>query len=196
MVIDFEDQHTKSVHLDNSVMLSFDDGPNEHTTEVLDILKEQNVVASFFVIGKYIKGNEGILKRIHEEGHQIGNHSFNHQPSFDWQSTSKVLEELKHTNHIIYEVLQFAPHLFRPPFGVTNPNIAKALKELGMTSVGWNVRSYDTIAKSEEQLLERILNRVTSRSIILLHESGPFTIKILPKLIQELRQRGYELSIL
>lgn len=192
-IVDFHDEISSKL-LGNSVMLSFDDGPHEYTERILDILKENDVPATFFVIGNHILNREHVIKRMYAEGHQIGNHSYYHKASFDWQSVKAMLEEINLTNYKIYEVIGVSPHLFRPPFGVTNPNLAKAVSKAGMTSIGWNVRSYDTIAKDENKLLDKIVKNTQSGSIILLHDSIAITVKILPKLIKELRQRGYNFT--
>lgn len=196
VIVDFETDYVKQHEVKGKVCLTFDDGPQEASSSILDILKTHQVSAIFFVIGQNIDKNPAILKRMHEEGHQIGNHSFAHKPSFDWQNVTQMKAEIMATNHRIAAITGTTPYLFRPPFGVTNPNLAKAIKETNMTSVGWNMRSYDTIAKDEQALLNKILKGTKDGSIILLHDACAITAKILPKLITELRQRGYEFTTL
>lgn len=180
----------------NRVALTFDDGPAEHTTAILDILKREKIPATFFLIGKNIKGNEAVLQRMKAEGHSIGNHSFDHGFHFDWQSAAKMQEEIEHTNQIIEEVTGNATNLFRPPYGVTNPNLAKAIYNSNMRSIGWSLRSKDTVAKSEAQLLRKILRRVKPGDIILLHDRCSITAAILPELIATLKKRGFEFATL
>lgn len=176
---------------DNAVALTFDDGPCEGTTTVLDILRKEKVPATFFLIGGQIKGHEEMLRRMATEGHEIGGHSYSHSKHFDWQSSRNMLSELLATNEAIERVTQKPVRLFRPPYGVTNPNLAKAIRQSGMKSVGWNIRSLDTKAKSEEQLLNRILEKVKPGAIILLHERCQVTQKILTRLITAIREKGY-----
>lgn len=180
----------------NKIALTFDDGPAEYTEEILDILKKENVKATFFLIGKNIEGNEHIVKRMNEEGHLIGNHSFYHGKNFDWQSSKSMMKEIEETNDSIEKITGKRPVYFRPPFGVTNPNLAKAIAQTGMKSVAWNIRSFDTMAKSEEKLLKRLLTQSKANSIILLHDRCAITAKILPQLIYDLRAKKFELSLI
>lgn len=178
------------------IILSFDDGPHDNTATVLDILAKEKIKAQFFLIGKNIEGREDIVKRMHTEGHQIGNHSFEHGNNFDWKSTNAIVEEIVTTNEIIENITGEQVRFFRPPYGVTTPNIAKALEITTMNSVGWTVRSLDTTAKDEEKLIAKIVTETVPGAIILLHDRCDITIKILPKLIVQLRQKGFEFSIL
>jgi len=176
------------------VAITFDDGPSAYTGMILDLLKAENVTATFFLIGKNIMGNELILKRMQEEGHSIGNHSYGHGFNFDWQSSRAMQEEIEKTSRIIYQTTGNPVTLFRPPYGVTNPNLAKAIKQSGMQSVGWSLRSMDTVAKSEQKLLHKILSRIKDGDIILMHDSCSITAGIMPQLIMELKQRNYEFT--
>src|SRR5204863_5252046 len=124
---------------------------------VLDILQEKQVPAAFFCIGNRIASRKELLLRVHEEGHLIGNHSFSHHSLFDLYSAERMEQELHQMNAAVEQVVHRRPRLFRPPYGVTNPNLAKAVKRAGMVAVGWNVRSYDTIAKSEKRLFEKLM---------------------------------------
>lgn len=178
------------------VALTFDDGPAEETNAVLDILKRENVAATFFLIGKNIAGREHIVSRMQAEGHSIGNHSFHHGFNFDWQSAARMLEEIEQTNQAIEAITGQQVKLFRPPYGVTNPNLAKALRNSGLKSIGWNLRSMDTVAKEEERLLDKILSKVKAGDIILLHDRCAITVAILPQLISELKKRGFSFATL
>jgi peptidoglycan/xylan/chitin deacetylase (PgdA/CDA1 family) len=159
-------------------------------------LKREKVKATFFIIGKNIAGKEAILKRMQDEGHSIGNHSFNHGFNFDWQSAAKMLEEIEQTNQAIESVTDVPVTLFRPPYGVTNPNLGKALRNSNLKSIGWNLRSMDTVAKDEKQLLHKILTRVKAGDIILLHDRCNITAAILPELIATLKKRGFTFATL
>lgn len=178
------------------VALTFDDGPAEYTEAVLDILKRENVKATFFVIGKNISNREILLKRMQAEGHTIGNHSFNHGFNFDWQSAAKMQEEIELTNQAIEGVTDAPVTLFRPPYGVTNPNLGKALRNSGLKSIGWSLRSMDTVAKDKQQLLNKILTKVKAGDIILLHDRCAITADILPELITALKKRGFGFATL
>lgn len=177
------------------VALTFDDGPHEHTPAILDILAKYNVKATFFVIGKQIPGNEAILKRIAEEGHLIGNHSYSHTGSLYARSASAIRADIAQCNRLIYDVSQQEPKLFRPPFGVTNPALAKAVTQLDMSVVGWSVRSYDTMAKDEAKLLRKIMKGIRFNDIILLHDRCPITVAILPRLIEAIQEKGMQFAL-
>jgi len=173
------------------VALSFDDGPGKETEAILDILKDYGINAAFFNIGKNVTADERLVKRMDEEGHLIGNHSYNHGVNFDWKSARKMKQELRETNNAIKNIIGKTPKLFRPPYGVTNPNLAKAVKQLGMISVAWSIRSFDTTAKDPKQLLARILNKIKGGDIILLHDTIAITREILPQLITETTKKGF-----
>lgn len=173
------------------ITLTFDDGPATETSAILDILKEQQVAATFFTIGKNVRQYPEIAKRWHNEGHLIGNHSYNHGFNFDWQSTAKMQEEIKATNVVIEKITGIKTKLFRPPYGVTNPNLARAIRQCEMHSIGWSIRSFDTTAKDPEKLLARILQKTKGGDIILLHDSMSITGNILTEMIVKLRQKGY-----
>lgn len=172
--------------------LTFDDGPHaEVTPRILDILKEKQVPAVFFVIGKNMAGNEDVIGRLHAEGHQIGNHSFSHSATFDLKSAGATLEEIQQTTQRIESLIPIKVKWFRPPYGVTNPNLARAVKRSGLQSIGWNLRSLDTVAKSKEQLLAKLLDRSAPGSIVLLHDRCTITAEVLTDYIDECKRRGY-----
>ncbi|MES2566073.1 MAG: polysaccharide deacetylase family protein [Bacteroidota bacterium] len=175
---------------ENKVMLTFDDGPhNPNTSRVLGVLKKHKVNAVFFLIGKNIIGNEAVVEQITHEGHQIGNHSFSHDHWIDVWSIKKVTDDFTRCDTLIK---QHQPSkLFRPPYGVTNPNIAKAVKVLKLQSIGWNVRSYDTSTKNIEKIKQRILSQLKPGAIILLHDRLDFMPELLDDLIQAIKEKGY-----
>ncbi len=174
------------------VILTFDDGPhNPNTPWVLEVLKKHDVKALFFIIGKNISGNEAVLKQIVDEGHQIGNHSFSHDHCIDIWSTKKVTNDFAVCQKLIE---QYQPNnkLFRPPYGVTNPNIARAVKTLNLQSIGWNIRSYDTSIKDIEKIKQRVLSQLKPGAIILLHDRLNFMPELLESLIPAIKAKGYK----
>jgi peptidoglycan-N-acetylglucosamine deacetylase len=176
---------------DKWIALSFDDGPARETEAILDILKEQNVRAAFFSIGKNAAASPELVKRWDAEGHLIGNHSYSHGFNFDWQSAHTMAKEIADTNKVISGLTGKSPRLFRPPYGVTNPNLARAVRKTNMYSVGWNIRSFDTKAKDPQALLTRILTQIKGGDIILLHDSMAITKQILTELIDTARANGF-----
>jgi peptidoglycan/xylan/chitin deacetylase (PgdA/CDA1 family) len=175
----------------NNIALSFDDGPAAHTAEILDILSKEGVPAAFFCIGKNAEASPDIVRRWHSEGHLIGNHSFDHSFHFDWKGRKEMLEEINRTNETIVKVAGVKPRLFRPPYGVTNPELSHAVVLSNMTSVGWSLRSFDTKATDPEKLLHRITGNIKGGDIVLLHDSMQITARILTALIQSCREKGF-----
>jgi peptidoglycan/xylan/chitin deacetylase (PgdA/CDA1 family) len=110
------------------IAISFDDGPDaENTVRILQMLKDNEIEAAFFCIGSRIAGNESLLKRAYNEGHLIGNHSFSHHFWFDMFSSKKMLADMRMMDVAMNSVIGKTPKLFRPPYGVTNPNLKKAI---------------------------------------------------------------------
>ncbi len=175
----------------NCIALSFDDGPAAETAAIADILKKERVPAAFFSIGKHAAAHPDLVRRWDEEGHIVGNHSFYHGFNFDWQTSSRMKKEIDDTNDVIEQIIGKRPRFFRPPYGVTNPNLAKAVLKADMHSIAWSVRSFDTSAGDGEQLLARILNQLSGGDIILLHDSVHLTREILTELIKCARERGF-----
>jgi len=173
------------------IALTFDDGPGQETAAILDILKMQNAPATFFCIGKNAATNTEVLKRIDAEGHLVGNHSYNHGFNFDWQSANTMAAEMSKTNEVIATAIGKTPKLFRPPYGVTNPNLAKAVALTNMHSIGWSLRSFDTKAKSAQELLNSISDKLQGGDIILLHDTKAITREILTDLIVNARKKGF-----
>jgi peptidoglycan/xylan/chitin deacetylase (PgdA/CDA1 family) len=175
-----------------AIALTFDDGPSpEYTPRVLDILKEHNLKAAFFCIGKNIAGNEALLQRIAREGHVIGNHSLTHSSWFDLFPARKMLAELQQTDTLIELATGRRPALFRPPYGVINPNVRDAVRQSGHVVIGWNVRSYDTMIDDNQKLMDRLLRLLRPGAVVLLHDHGKRTPEVLPQFIRAVRERGY-----
>lgn len=134
------------------VYLTFDDGPHPPETErVLDVLRERGARVTFFLIGSKVSGNEAVLRRMLEEGHALGLHTYSHAGTFPLLSFDKMLADVNEGKRAVESVAGKKISLFRPPFGVTNPTIAKVIRTLGLQTVGWDVRSFDTMfCKSSE----------------------------------------------
>jgi peptidoglycan/xylan/chitin deacetylase (PgdA/CDA1 family) len=177
------------------IALSFDDGPaNAFTPDILALLKENNIEAAFFCVGNRILGNETLLKQVHEEGHIIGNHSFSHARWFALFPARKMLADMKLMDLAMNQETGLTPRLFRPPYGVTNPTIRKAVSRGNYISVGWNIRSFDTKIKNDKRLLRRVTKRVKPGAIVLFHDTSKTTLNILPEFIRKLKQDGYTIS--
>lgn len=177
---------------EKKIAITFDDGPHEMTPKILDVLQKYNCKASFFCIGNQVDSFPEVLKRIASEEHIIGNHSNSHSNFFGFFSTGKVLQELNLTNQKIEKLIGKKVTLFRPPFGVTNPSIAKASKQLNFNVIGWNIRSLDTIIDSDSKLFERVKKKVRPGGIILFHDTSEKTVIVLERLLLFLQSENYQ----
>lgn len=174
------------------IALTFDDGPSENTLKVLDILKNHNAKATFFCIGNNIEKHPEILRRIDAEGHIIGNHSFSHSHFFDFYRKNRVTQELKETDNLILEITGKKAQFFRPPYGVTNPSIRRALEVTQHKTIGWNIRSMDGISKNTQAIFNRIVKQLSPGSVVLLHDTRPETNAVLEQLLQSLAEKKYK----
>ncbi len=176
------------------IAISFDDGPAvNYTPQVLALLKYHNIKASFFCIGNRIHGNEHIIKQIIGDGHIIGNHSYSHHFWFDMFSSKKMLADMQQMDGAMEAVTGSRPKLFRPPYGVTNPNLSKAIRKGNYTPVGWSVRSLDTVIKEEGELLRRVRKGLKPGAIFLFHDTSKTTLNVLPEFIKEVKKQGYDI---
>ncbi|MCH2045182.1 MAG: polysaccharide deacetylase family protein [Saprospiraceae bacterium] len=176
------------------ISLTFDDGiDQEITTKVLDLLKKYNAPATFFCIGKkLVPATYPILKQMDRDGHLVGNHSFSHSNFFDFYSSARVQKELEDTSQIITNVLNKKPLWFRPPYGVTNPQIGRAARRLGYEGIGWSIRSLDTVIKKTEDLQRRIQKRLHCGAIVLFHDHHEKILDILENFLIYLQKEGYQ----
>ena len=182
----------KNATTEKKVWLTFDDGPTAEVTPfVLDTLKENNVKATFFCLGKQIEKHPEIFQRIKAEGHDIGNHSFSHTNGFT-TCTKKYLKDIEKCQNIIPET-----KLFRPPFGNIYPwQISKLKKDFKI--IMWDVVGWDFDKNtSKEKCFLNVVNNVGSGSIILLHDNEKAQENLqyaLPKIIEALKERRFAFS--
>lgn len=177
------------------VALTFDDGPNEETTpRVLDILKQHNIKATFFLIGEKAKKYPHIVQRMVEEGHIVANHTYSHKGIFPVCTGRVVAAELQKCSDTIADIVGKHPKLFRPPFGVTNPIIGAKVKQMGMQTVGWSIRSLDSVVKiKSKSICARVVSKLHPGAVILLHDRCKDDDVLLQMLIREIGKRGYKI---
>jgi peptidoglycan/xylan/chitin deacetylase (PgdA/CDA1 family) len=179
---------------EKQIAISFDDGPSpDITNKVLDILKTNEIKASFFVIGRKIVGNESILVRIDKEGHIIGNHTYSHSYFFDLFLPSKMANEFAITNNLIEKYTGKQTLYFRPPYGVTNPLIKIALKKFNFSVIGWSVRSHDGVKNDTNKIIKRVTRNLKSGDIILFHDNYPSIEKVLNEFITFTKNNGFKI---
>jgi peptidoglycan/xylan/chitin deacetylase (PgdA/CDA1 family) len=176
------------------VSITFDDGPDSSLTPVLlDQLKDLEIPAAFFCIGRKIKGNESLLKRMHTEGHIIGTHSYSHSNWFDFLTPFQMRQELKKSAHAVLEATGRNPLLFRPPYGVINPMLKKALQGSGLLVIGFSNRAWDTSAQKKKIIVERVMKNLKPGDIILLHDTVPESIEVIKTMAARLKQAGFHI---
>lgn len=182
---------------DNVVYLTFDDGPAGAETEaVLDVLKARGAVATFFIIGKNVTGQEPLVSRILAESHSVGIHTFSHSNIFPLYSKRLMVNDIDACKSILDRLSGVDVRVFRPPFGVVNPIVSYAVKKLGLKTVGWSIRSFDTRDyrqddKSCSLVLDRIMRRIKPGSVILLHDRLPGESALVSRLLDLLDAAGY-----
>jgi peptidoglycan/xylan/chitin deacetylase (PgdA/CDA1 family) len=187
-------------NLDKKIYLTFDDGPIPEVTEwVLDLLKSEDIKATFFCIGDNIKKHPEVYKRILADGHQTGNHTFNHLNG--WKTNTKsYLENFKLSETEHSKLNTEHSFLFRPPYGKIKPSQSKAIRQLGYKIIMWDVLSYDFDSTiSVEKCLENVISNTEQGSIIVFHDSlkAEKNLKYaLPKAIQILKNKGFVFDVI
>lgn len=182
-------------HNTRAVALTFDDGPDGQVTPmILDVLKEHNVKAAFFIIGDKAERNPEVIKRIDAEGHIIGGHSYSHHFFFDLFSRRRITTEMKRTSDIVFSLTGKRMLLFRPPYGVTNPTLARAIRAMNYTSVGWSLKSNDTVIKDDDLLFNQLTSGVNKGDIILFHDNKPWVVILLKTFIPYLKNKEYSID--
>ena len=196
-------------HQDNKrVFLTFDDGPSTAVTPyILDLLTQQNIKATFFVLGSKVEANPDLVKREYDEGHYIANHGYSHKYSEMYASTQNVLDEYNKTNDLIKNAIgnqNYNSLVFRFPGGSSGgpyndlkQEAKELLKQNGIASVDWNALTNDAAgANTKEKIMENFYNTVQNKTsiVILMHDAPDkiLTYECLPEIIQYFKDNGYE----
>lgn len=171
------------------VALTFDDGPDPKTTpQALDILKKYGAKATFFMVGQNIAGNEAIVKRVHNEGHQIGIHTWDH-PVLTKLPLESAKKEILDTQTAINNVIGIKPMITRPPYGAINTTIQNSVDQ---SFIMWNVDSLDWKTRNTKAIMQEIA-KTQPGSIILMHDIHQTSIDALPSVLEYLKSNGYTL---
>ncbi|MDP2858120.1 MAG: glycerol-3-phosphate acyltransferase [Bacillota bacterium] len=184
------------------VALTFDDGPDPvYTPQILDVLKKNNVKATFFIVGRHAEKYPAIVRQIAADGHNIGNHSETHPINLVMLSKEKIAQEVIKAEEAIYRACGIRPYLFRPPRGLYNKALTSLLRESRYTLVLWSLSSRDWQEPSYKEIVWRITTGIKNGDILLFHDSGSLivpeggsresTVAALPYVIKELRDKGY-----
>ncbi len=177
---------------EKKVCLTFDAAwGNEDTQQLIDILAQYNIRATFFIVGEWVDKYPESVKALSDAGHSIQNHSDTH-PHLPQLSREKVIEELENCNDKIEAITGVRPDLVRVPYGDYNNAVIEAAQSVGMYTIQWDVDSLDWKDLSADDIHSRVVKRVQSGSIVLFHNAALHTPEALPKIIESLTQQGYE----
>lgn len=161
----------------------------EYTPQILDILAEYDIKATFFVYGAYVDENPEMARRIVEEGHILGNHSYSH-PDFSQISDEEVLQQIEWTQESIYDATGYEAFLYRMPFGAGGPRVVNLLSDY--TSIIWNLDSLDWHLQDANAIYENVMANMSNDALILMHDTGQYTVDAVARFVPELVERGYE----
>jgi len=175
------------------IAMTFDDGPNpKNTPKLLDLLAARHIKATFFVVGECATDYPAIMKRIVAEGHEIGNHSWNH-PNFGKSSDDKIRSQVQRTNDIILAETGIKPTLLRPPYGSMTPKQRQWVHdEFGYNIILWDVDPNDWKEPGVNVVAQRIISGTRPGSIILSHDIHAPTIEAMPMVFDALLAKGYK----
>jgi peptidoglycan/xylan/chitin deacetylase (PgdA/CDA1 family) len=179
------------VHTNQKVIaLTFDDGPDSDFTEaILDILKQKQVKATFFVIGKNASQNPSLLRRMITEGHEIGNHGYTHN-----YNQRILTDELKQTDQSVYSATGTHTHFYRPPGGYVTKSQIEMIKDQGYVVTLWSVDSRDWRRPGVDGIVSNVVQKAFPGAIVLLHDGGGYrsqTVLALEQVIDQLNAEGY-----
>ncbi|MEO6120041.1 MAG: polysaccharide deacetylase family protein [Terriglobales bacterium] len=179
--------------------LTFDDGPNDpYTLQLLDVLAQHEVKATFFVIGSFVEGRPKIVQRMFAEGHEVGNHTYSH-PVLSLCDRGNVQDELSRCGEALQRIGVQAK-LFRPPFGARRPATLRIARKMGYIPVMWSVTCYDWKTTSAEQVEAHAVRGITGSDVILLHDGGhkrmgtdrSHTVEATDRIIRRYKEQGFE----
>ena len=172
--------------------LTFDDGPKpEVTPRVLDILDKHNAKATFFLIGLHVPGNEAILRRMYQSGHEIGNHTWGHR-DLSTLTPSEVEDEIEKAQQAITAAGVPVPRLFRSPYGAIDPMVRS---HIPLTIISWNIDPEDWRAKKPEKIVEHVLSHAKPGAIVDLHDIYNVTADSLDPMLTALEQQYHLVTI-
>ena len=185
---------------EKNIYLTFDNGYEEgYTEDVLNVLKKESVPATFFVTGHYVKEEPELVKRMVDEGHIIGNHSYHH-PDFTIMRKAEIKQELDDLEQAVAEVSdQKELQYLRPPRGIFSENTLKWTNELGYTHIFWSLAFKDWNTgdqKGWEYAYDQIMEQIHPGAIVLLHAVSSDNAEALENVINELKKQGYNFKSL
>jgi peptidoglycan-N-acetylglucosamine deacetylase len=177
------------------IAMTFDDGPSaENTPRLLEMLKQRNIKATFFLIGQNAASNPDLVRRILADGHEIGNHSWTH-PQLSKLSDDRVTMEITKTQDAIKDASGFSPTLLRPPYGAITPRQREWIEDrFGLNVILWSVDPFDWKRPGASVITQRILSQVRPGAIILSHDIHKQTVDAMPATLDGLIAKGYKFA--
>ena len=177
------------------IAMTFDDGPSaENTPRLLEMLKQRNIKATFFLIGQNVASNPDLVRRILAEGHEIGNHSWTH-PQLSKLSDDRVTAEITQTQDAIKDASGFTPTLLRPPYGAITPRQREWIESrFGLNIILWSVDPFDWKRPGASVITQRILSQTRPGAIILSHDIHKQTVDAMPATLDALIAKGYKFA--
>ena len=189
-LINPEQQDTSELDYDKPVVaLTFDDGTSEYTPEILEVLRENNSKATFFVVGSSVNKYKDTLNQIINEGNEIGNHTYNHK-DLTTVTDEELYKQVKGTDDLIYSATGYTPAIMRPPYGASDDELNKKILK---PVIKWSVDTRDWENRNTEMIVNEILENVQDGDIVLMHDLYESTAEAAKIVIPELVERGYQL---
>src|ERR1700722_8783589 len=175
------------------IAMTFDDGPSaENTPRLLEMLKQRNIKATFFLIGQNVASNPDLVRRILAEGHEVGNHSWTH-PQLSKLSDDRVTAKITKTQDAIKDASGFTPTLLRPPYGAITPRQREWIENrFGLNIILWSVDPFDWKRPGASVIMQRILSQARPGAIILSHDIHKQTVDAMPATLDALSAKGYK----
>ncbi|MCO5967646.1 polysaccharide deacetylase family protein [Actinoallomurus soli] len=177
-------------HVRKCIALTFDDGPVTGTAKLLDILKAHGAHATFFVLGQQVANNQDILKREATEGHQIGNHTFDHA-KLTGAPRAKVEDELIRTQEAILQATGTTPTVMRPTYGYSDKQLNEIAKQMGLAQILWTVDTLDWKDRNTAVVTKRVLAGAKPGHIVIMHDIRPTSVAAIPGILDALSKQGY-----
>lgn len=181
-------QARKKIDMRRAIAITFDDGPVRNTTAILNALKKYDAAATFFVLGSQTFGNEDILRRMHNEGHEIGNHSYDH-PELPYLSSESIRWQINRTDQLIRSATGSTTKVFRPPYGSYTSRVLYAANK---PAIMWSVDTRDWANRDASHLYYYLLNNTRNGDVVLMHDIHPSTVNGFINALPELSRRGFE----
>lgn len=188
--VDEEQENKRTINPDKPMIaLTFDDGPSKYTAEILEVLKENNSKATFFVLGSEVNKYKDILNQMIEEGNEIGNHTYNHK-DLTTVTDEELYKQIKGTDDLIYNASGYTPAIMRPPYGTSDDELNKKIPK---PVIKWSIDTRDWESRNVEMITDTIFKNVKDGDIILMHDLYDSTAEAAKIVIPKLIEKGYQL---